>query len=561
MAPPVGDVVLRLPAGEASAGIPCGRRWLRWGLALGVIIASAGLGTLAPAAAWQQLQGSRLTDPRSLLTSRPSYPQSRTTAVVPAVRRRPASLDGGAASSGNRPARPVRPQWASPSPTGGAALLLGAVAGLLALGRPARLGARPPTAALRPLPLTALLPQSYGGVAGAPGYAQRCPFPPLRTGDGPVPGWRRKSEPETMTTSATASLSVPPFCRRLSVPHPPLPPPPAASAVLLAGLTPSAPAGAPLSVAMAAWTSEVFPPPLGPLLTVPLPEQDLIEEVRRALELDAQVLELMSSTMVKLEDAVVIADLDTKLSVVIGETVAGVLSGLISQRLAMAMKDETAGPAMSAANTGLYFGIRALAKASFWVFGVPRELAILLAPFFGSAATTAFKYAARHLEPAQRVAAKGLGKEVLLVTKQELRSKPSFAWEVSGDAAKWVVYDSIVETAEDRDLLDGRAPMELVTLYSIVGAFAAMWGHVVQEWPALRRGDFWKAHRFWEPQGFGRAMVEGSVMFVTYETSVVLLNIIIPEDVGKAKFWFRQLLDDTLQQAASVVASLPHPPL
>lgn len=51
-----------------------------------------------------------------------------------------------------RPARPVRPQWASPSPTGGAALLLGAVAGLLALGRPARLGARPPTSQGAPPP-------------------------------------------------------------------------------------------------------------------------------------------------------------------------------------------------------------------------------------------------------------------------------------------------------------------------------------------------------------------------------------------------------------------------
>lgn len=268
----------------------------------------------------------------------------------------------------------------------------------------------------------------------------------------------------------------------------------------------------------------------------------LIEEVQKALEQKNQVYSLMNSTFGRLENAVVPSDLDSKLSTVFAETVAGAIGGLASRGLARAFQDKKRdSTAAKAANTGAYFGVRALAKTAFWLFGFPRPLAIIAAPALGYFASAVVKYGARAV--GTRKSKMGLlEKDLKLAAMEELKPRKRVALEVAGDVCKWYVYETVMDT-----WMIHTAPLpevERAAAYFAAGLFAALCGHIVSNPRAATSPEYWTALGVWGPRGSGKATLEGGILFLCYEESLVIFEAVLPQDIGMRNYWFKQKLDE-----------------
>jgi len=281
-----------------------------------------------------------------------------------------------------------------------------------------------------------------------------------------------------------------------------------------------------------------LPAPLDPSL-VPLSPERL-----------AQATELFGSAMETLENAVVVEDVDSKISIVFGEFTAGVLGAIVSRGLAGGFRTTVGaaakkGPnfAESVAKAGVYFGVRAFARAGSWVLGVPGPAALVLAPLVGSAASASVKYAARQFGSTN---ARQLEAQVLLATDQV--KAPNVGWEVAEDVCKWIVYDTIIS----RVPVDGSAGD---SVYLIVGAFAAFCGRALGQCSAIRQGT--PLREVWASAGFPLTMLEGGILFFTYEESSDFLKAVVPRDIGERTYWFKAALDNTGQALIRILDPIP----
>jgi hypothetical protein len=264
-------------------------------------------------------------------------------------------------------------------------------------------------------------------------------------------------------------------------------------------------------------------------------------------------VELIVDTLDTLKDATVSANPETFIALILAETIAGVIGGLSSRKVAEILNDKKKdGNLLKGFTTGAFFGSRSILRNFGRLLGLPRPIAIIVASLLSSAISEFVKFIGRIYQNSKNFRLKN-DNTVLIDDKGDDESKSLTFNEISSDVSKWVIYDLLREFTVQQKI-DITSPEIIKGLeYFAYGAFASFIASYV------KNNNFNVAkpsNRV--PSVVWKEVLEGGILFLFYEEFQKIftsLNTIDSIKILQQKFLFDELIEEIEQQ----IERLEHP--
>jgi len=232
----------------------------------------------------------------------------------------------------------------------------------------------------------------------------------------------------------------------------------------------------------------------------------------------------------KLRTASVPDDINDLFALSIAETIAGVIGGISSSKMAEILQNKKNTSFSSAVSAGAFFGTRGFVRLICKVMGFPKPLTIFIASFLGSVVSQRTKsgvlvdedsyprtsYAiSQQYQEAEGLATKDNKK---IVDTRDTKDK-MLSGEALGEITKWLIYDALVESTE----IPETTASEYAT-YFWFGAVASTLSQLMTDKNTFKNPNL---NAIWKNS------VEGGVLFLVYESIHDALIEIFPQFMGQ----------------------------
>ena len=287
--------------------------------------------------------------------------------------------------------------------------------------------------------------------------------------------------------------------------------------------------------------------------------QNLIDEISSLVVAGQTVIseidpvEFIIDALDTLKDATVSANPETFIALILAETIAGVIGGLSSRKVAEILKDKKKdGNLLKGFTTGAFFGSRSILRSFGRLLGLPRPIAIIVASVLSSVISECVKFIGRIYQKNKNLRLKN--DNILSIDKDDEESKSLSFNEISSDVSKWVIYDLLREFTIQQKI-DVASPEIIKGIeYFAYGAFASFIASYFVKYNNFK--IFNSSHNV--SSVVWKEVLEGGILFLFYEefqkifTSLDTINSI---KILQQKFLFNELIEDIEQQ----IETLEHP--
>ncbi len=287
--------------------------------------------------------------------------------------------------------------------------------------------------------------------------------------------------------------------------------------------------------------------------------QNLIDEISSLVVAGLTVIseidpvEIIIDALDTLKDATVSANPETFIALILAETIAGVIGGLSSRKVAEILKDKKKdGNLLKGFTTGAFFGSRSILRSFGRLLGLPRPIAIIVASVLSSVISECVKFIGRIYQKNKNLRLKN--DNILSIDKDDEESKSLSFNEISSDVSKWVIYDLLREFTTQQKI-DVASPEIIKGIeYFAYGAFASFIASYFVKYNNFKMNNSSRnvSSVVW------KEVLEGGILFLFYEefqkifTSLDTINSI---KILQQKFLFNELIEDIEQQ----IETLEHP--
>ena len=231
----------------------------------------------------------------------------------------------------------------------------------------------------------------------------------------------------------------------------------------------------------------------------------------------------------KVKNAMIPNNFETFVAIALGETIAGVIGGLSSRKIADFLGDQKRDTSFTkGVTTGAFFGARGVTRAGLQLLGLPRPFAILGSSVFASLVSEEAKFISRKQSESKNASL--IDQENPKVWSDILSPE-----EVAADITKWLIYDALVELTPQKSL-----PILSALQFFAFGSLAGTMGFFVKEPPKERNkaieGNSGYSYRLL------KSSLEGGILFLCFEGTLAGLNMVVPDRFNK-EFLLMQLID------------------
>ena len=280
--------------------------------------------------------------------------------------------------------------------------------------------------------------------------------------------------------------------------------------------------------------------------------QNLIDEISSLVVAGQSVIgeidpvEVIIDTLDTLKDATVSSNPEAYIALILAETVAGVIGGLSSRKVAEILKDKKKdGNLLKGFTTGAFFGSRSILRSFGRLLGLPRPIAIIVASVLSSVISECVKFVGRIYQKNKNLRLKN--DNILSIDKEDEESKSISFNEISSDVSKWVIYDLLREFTIQQKIDVGSPEIIKGIEYFAYGAFASFIASYFVKYNYFKLFNSSRnvSSVVW------KEVLEGGILFLFYEefqkvfTSSDTINSI---KILQQKFFFNELIEDIEQQ-------------